>query len=121
MLGKAIQNLFPGIEFVLKHKDFFLTHDLIFLPQGFLERIGELSDAQYINHVSQVLEHIKSTISGAREYVWLISDQPIVTGTIGSSFYSRDLPVRLIAEPTIDRKIIAETKSALTHSEIRAL
>jgi predicted transcriptional regulator len=115
-------SLFPGIRFLSRYKDYFLSHDLSFLPKGYVERIGELSAGDYVNHLSLVLEHIKTVISKGREYVWLISDQPIVVGaSIGTSFFSRDLPVRLIGEQTIDRKVLTETKSALSHSEIAGL
>jgi predicted transcriptional regulator len=114
-LGKTILTLFPTIEFLLKHKDnYFLSHDLSFLPRSFIERIGELSEGEYVNHVSQVLKHIKTVISEAREYVWLISDQPIVTGmSVGKSFQSRTLTVRLIAEQITDRKEFVDAKSIL--------
>jgi len=40
---------------------------------------------------------------------------------IGSSYYSKEIPVRMIAEQTIDHKIISETRSALPRSEIAVL
>jgi predicted transcriptional regulator len=121
-LGKAVLALFPSLEFLLKYKDYFMSHDLTFLPRGFMVRAGELSEGEFVGHFSQVLELIKKVISTGREYVWLISDQPMVVGqTIGPSFVSRDVPVRLIAEPSIDRKIVAETRLALKRSELRVL
>ena len=88
-LGKAVQIMYPGVEFLLKHRGYFQSHDLSFIPQSFVERIGELSSGEYVNHISLVLEHIKSVISTGKEFVWLISDQPIVVGTIDTSFSSR--------------------------------
>jgi len=121
-LGKAVLGLFPSLNFVLKHREYFISHDLTFLPKGFVARSGELSGGEYVEHFSQVLELIKKVISTGREYVWLISDQPMVVGTsIGPSFFSRDVPVRLIAEPSIDRKVLAEARSALSRSEISTL
>jgi predicted transcriptional regulator len=117
-LGKAVLTMFPGIEFLLRHKEYFLTHDLASIPRGFVERIGELSTGEYVNHISLVLEHIKSVISTGKEFVWLISDQPIVVGTIETSFSSRNLPVRLIVEETIDRAIVGQVKTALSRSEV---
>jgi predicted transcriptional regulator len=120
-LGTATQSLLPGFRFLLTHKEEFLSHDLSFLPPGFLERIGELSAGEHVSHFSQVLDHVKSTISGAREFVWLISDQPIVVGDIGTSFRSPDIPVRLISEPTVDPKFLSAVRAALPHSQIGAL
>jgi predicted transcriptional regulator len=116
-LGKAIQTMLPGIEFLLGHKEYFFSHNLTFLPRSFVERIGELSAGEYVNHISLVIELIKSVISDAKEFVWLISDQPIVVGNIGTTFSFRELSVRLIGEETIDRAIIGQLKAALPKSE----
>jgi predicted transcriptional regulator len=121
-LGKAILDVFPSIQFLLKFKEYFLTHDLSFLPQGYSKRIGELSACKHLNHFSLVLEHLKTVLSTAKEFVYIMSDQPIVAGSkIGSTFYSKDVPVRLIGDQTVDRQIVSETKSTLPRSEISAL
>jgi len=87
-----------------------------------VERIGELSGGEPLNHTREVLDHIKATISEANQYVWIVADQPVVVGRrIGELFSSRDLPVRLMCEPTVDCKILMETRSALPHSEVRIL
>jgi predicted transcriptional regulator len=113
-LGKAVQCIFPSIQFLLKHKNSFLTHDLSLLPKTFIERIGELSEGQYINHLSQVLSHIKKTISEARQYIWLISDQPIVPGaSVGKSFPSRAMAARFVFEQIVDQKEFIEAKPLL--------
>ena len=113
-IGKAVQTIFPSIKFLLKHKNSFLSHDLSFLPKSFIERIGELSGGQYINHLSRVLSHIKRTISEAREYIWLISDQPIVPGaSVGKSFPSRDMEARFLFEQIVDQREFIEAKPLL--------
>jgi len=120
-LGRALLQLLPSYEFVLTHKRFFLNHDLSFLPKGYLSRVGELLAGEYVGHFSQVLELIKKVISTGREHVWLLADQPLVVGpSIGPTFFSRDIPVRLIGQD-IDRKVVAETKSSLPHSEVALL
>jgi predicted transcriptional regulator len=121
-LGKSVLRLFPGLQFLLEYKDYFLSHDLSFLPDGFVERIGQLSSGEHLNHFSLVLEHIKATISKGKEFVSLISDQPIVAGwSVGETFSSRNIPVRLIGEPSMDRKVLAEARAALPKSEIATL
>ncbi|HXW37525.1 MAG TPA: helix-turn-helix domain-containing protein [Nitrososphaerales archaeon] len=118
-LGRAIVRLFPSTRFLLSNGDYFLSHDLTFLPKGFLERIGELSGAEYVHHFSSVLELIKKVISSGEEHVWLISDQPMVVGpTIGPTFFSTDVPVRLIGLPDIDKRVVAQMRSSLPKSEI---
>jgi predicted transcriptional regulator len=113
-LGKSLLRLVPSIQFLATHKDFFVSHELTFLPHGFLERIGDLTDGTFVSHVSSVLEHIKSTISEAREFVWLISDQPIVTSlSLGEGFPSKAVQVRLISEPNLDLKGFSKARSLL--------
>jgi hypothetical protein len=63
-LGVAIQTLFPSIRFFLRHRANFLSHDLSFLPRGLVERMGELSAREHVNHFSQVLDKTKAAISG---------------------------------------------------------
>lgn len=120
--GRAMQSLIPGFRFLIREREYFLSHDLSFLPQEFIERIGELSSGERVSHISLVLEHIKRVVSQGREYVWLISDRlfPRWPG-IGTSFSSKETPVKLIAQQTIDRKIMLEYKSALPRTEIGLL
>lgn len=120
--GRAMLSLIPSLKFLVRQKEYFLSHNLSFLPRGFIERIGELSTGDRVNHASLVLEHIRAVVSKGREYVWLISDQmmPRFPG-IGSSYSSKEIPVKLVSEQTIDRKILLETKSALPRSEIAVL
>jgi len=43
--GKLILHVSTSLEFINKHKEYFLTHDLSRLPSQFLYRLGELSGA----------------------------------------------------------------------------
>jgi predicted transcriptional regulator len=116
-----VQTLLPSFRFLLKHRQTFLRNDLAFLPTGFVERLGELSEGEFVNHFGQVLDKIKAAITEAREYVWLISDQPIVVGpAVGSSFFSRDLPVRFIGEKGNDKALV-QIAAALPNSEVRMM
>ena len=51
------------------------------LQQEFIERIGELSVHDCAPNVSNVLRHIEQVISSSMEYVWLMTDQALITGT----------------------------------------
>jgi predicted transcriptional regulator len=121
-LGSGILHLLPGLKFLLANRNYFRSHDLSFLPQSFLERIGELAEGEYVEHFSQILDRIKTTITTGREYVWLISDQPIVVGNApGVSFHSKELPARFIFESSVDRKTLDEIAKALPNSKIAIL
>ena len=120
--GKAMLSQLPGLRFLAKERNYFQAHDLSFLPQEFIERIGELSEGRPVNHANLVLDHIKEVVMKGREYVWLISDQimPRWPG-IESSYTSRNIPIRMIAEPTINPKVLSDAKSNLLNVEIGIL
>ncbi|HEY7573346.1 MAG TPA: hypothetical protein VH796_18460 [Nitrososphaeraceae archaeon] len=74
-----------------------MSHDVSFLPLEFIERIGELSEYEHAQNVSNVLRHLEQTISLANEYVWLMADQALVTGpSVAQAVSNRDLSVRII-------------------------
>lgn len=113
-LGIGVLRLMPSLRFLVKHRNYVLSHDLSTLPTPFMERIGELVEGKLVGHFNIVLEHIKKTIAEARERLWLISDQPIIpTTAVGVGFPSRGLPVRLVIQPGYDLKTFSEAKSAL--------
>ena len=43
--GRLVLQSTSSLEFLEKHKEYFLTHDLLSLPSQFVNRIGELSHA----------------------------------------------------------------------------
>jgi len=113
-LGTTILDILPGIQFLMKNANYVVSHNLSSLPLSFVERIGELADGKLVGHFNIVLEQIKNTIAEAREYLWLISDQPIIpTATLGAGFPVHKLPVRLLIEPGYDLKAFSEAKSSL--------
>ena len=113
-LGKAILRVLPSLQFLLAHKNYFISHDLTSLPESFTERIGELVEGKLVGHFNTVLDHIKKVILEGREYVWLIADQPVVpTSTMGSAFTSRNVPVRLIIKRGTDLSALSAAKSIL--------
>jgi predicted transcriptional regulator len=120
--GRAMLSLVPGFDFLIKNREYFFSHDLSFLPEPFMKRIGELSKGERVNHTSLVLDHIMQVVSKGKEYVWLISDQlmPRWPG-IASSYSSNDIPVRMLGAQHIDPKVISEAKSKLTHCEVGVL
>lgn len=113
-LGKAVLRVLPSIQFLLSHKNYFLSHDLTPIPLSFNERIGELVEGKLVGHFNTVLDHIKRVILEGREFVRLIADQPVVpTSTLGNAFASRSVPVRLIIKKGADLNMLSAAKSIL--------
>jgi predicted transcriptional regulator len=75
--GKLVLSLLPSFELLQKRREYFLSHDLSFLPPGFAQRIGELSDHQYVNRLDDALAQGERVIKEAEQYLWLISDQQV--------------------------------------------
>ena len=95
--GRLVLILLSSYNFLSKNKDYFLSHDISFLPQEFIERIGELSLYEYSVNVSNVLRHIEQVISSAKEYIWLMADQAVITGpSINQAIGNRDVCVNII-------------------------
>jgi predicted transcriptional regulator len=89
--------LLSSYNFLSKNKDYFLSYDISFLPQEFIERIGELSVYEYSVNVSSVLRHIEHVVNSANEYIWLKADQAVITGpTIDHAIGNRDVSVNII-------------------------
>jgi len=107
-------SMFPGIKFLARHKDYFLSHDLTLLPHGFIARIGELAEGEYVPNVSLVLGDVMNVISNAKEYVWFMADQPILSGSsIDRSLLTKNVQTRLIADQGMPKASLVNLRSSL--------
>ncbi len=43
----------------------------------FLQRIGDLVENRYLNHLDDILGLIEEVTKGATEYVWIMTDRPV--------------------------------------------
>jgi predicted transcriptional regulator len=97
--GRIVLILLPSFSFISKHRtrDYLLSHDISILPQEFIERIGELSIYHYAENVSSVLRLTEQVVSSAGDYVWLMADQALITGTtLAKAVANHDPLVRII-------------------------
>jgi len=102
--GKTIMRLMPSLDFLSKHKKYFVSHDITSLPTSFLERIGELSESTYTEKLGGVLDHTRQVVDGAKEFVWLMADQIL---TIDPNLQQRSLESKVSV-----RSIIPATEAA---------
>ncbi len=77
--GEEILNLLAGFEFLEKYRDYFNSHDLSGLPLSFRNRIGELKTCVLSNDFFTSLHLVNNVIRKAEEYLWMISDQVLVS------------------------------------------
>jgi predicted transcriptional regulator len=67
-----------SIEFLFKHKAFFSSHDFARLPSQFLDRIGELSKAEFSSDTMASVNVVQRIIREADQYMWAgAAEQPL--------------------------------------------
>jgi predicted transcriptional regulator len=79
-LGAMALRLLSAWDLLAARRQYFLAHDPLALPQAFLERIGELSQATYEDALGGVLAHTEAVMADAHDYVWLMADQILSLG-----------------------------------------
>lgn len=76
--GRLILEISSPFDFLLKNKDYFLTHDVKLLPHQFVMRLGELSQSQLITGMVESTTKISQMIGEAKQYMWGISPEPLM-------------------------------------------
>jgi predicted transcriptional regulator len=82
--GRAILKFIPSMDFLSRHRKYFISHDVTSLPPSFLERIGDLSESAYVEKLGGVLGHTQQVMNEAKEFVWLMADQILTILDINS-------------------------------------
>ncbi len=75
--SKLELHLSSSMEFVLRHKQYFLTHDVWRLPLQFVNRIGELSKATLKMGLIESTFKSSQLIGEAQKYMWGVSPEPL--------------------------------------------
>jgi predicted transcriptional regulator len=88
--GRLVLRLSSSFEFVSKHVDYFLTHDVWRLPLQFVNRIGELSQARLLMDAMENINRGERMFMDAEEYAWGLAEgrvpelmNPVMTEKIG--------------------------------------
>ncbi len=74
-LGTLTIGLLSSLNFVLKHGNFFLGHDVSCLPYEFVNRLGELEDAEFCGDTVTTLNRVREIVCEANEYIWTMAEQ----------------------------------------------
>jgi len=72
--GRVVLQLSSAHEFVSSHREYFLTHDVWRLPVQFINRLGELSDAQLIMDAMDNINKGEKMFIEAEQYAWGIAE-----------------------------------------------
>jgi predicted transcriptional regulator len=68
--GRLVLQSSSPLEFLLKHREYFLTHDLFCLPYQFVNRIGELSGASLSMDSIGNINKAGQMVREAEKYMW---------------------------------------------------
>ena len=109
--GSVAMELIPSFRFLSAHRQYFLNHDISFLPKHLLRRIGDLSDHVYVEHVSNVLAECQHLVLMAQEYFWWLIDYPLPW--VHDEKFSEGLSVRGIVPSSISPQGYRQAKALL--------
>ncbi|TFG27661.1 DUF1724 domain-containing protein [Candidatus Thorarchaeota archaeon] len=74
-LGNLAIGLLSSLNFILKHGDYFLGHEVSCLPYEFVNRLGELADAEFCGDTVTTLNRVREIVYEADEYIWTMAEQ----------------------------------------------
>jgi len=75
--GKLLLEFSRSFEFVVKFKQCLVTRDIWRLPYQFINRLGELSEANLITDVSEIMNSIENIILGAEKSLLCMGRKPM--------------------------------------------
>ncbi len=75
--GRLVLQLSASLEFVFKHKEYFLKHDVSRLPSQFLSRINELSQTNLMMGMVESTTKSSTLIGEAKRFMWAVSPEPV--------------------------------------------
>jgi predicted transcriptional regulator len=76
--GRLVLEFSSPLDFVLRHKEYFLAHDVWRLPHQFVKRLGELSQTNLLTGMMGSTAKSSRMIGEAQKYMWGISAEPII-------------------------------------------
>ena len=77
--GEQVLRILPGFEFLSEHEEHFITHAISCLPHSFASRIGDLVNGTLADDVMVAFHNVENRIREAEEYVWILSDQVLMS------------------------------------------
>jgi predicted transcriptional regulator len=74
-LGSLATGFLSGFNFILKNSDYFLEHDVSCIPYEFVNRLGELSNAEFCTEAMSGFNRVRRMVFEAQQYIWSIAEQ----------------------------------------------
>ncbi|MGD0645864.1 MAG: hypothetical protein ABSA75_13240 [Candidatus Bathyarchaeia archaeon] len=120
--GKLVLQISTSLDFISKHKEYFSTHDLMRLANQFVNRLGELSGAEFEMDTIKNLNKGMQTYAESKQYAWGIGEGTIpeqMTSVMNQRVQEGTQVKMLISQ----ERIIPDVNSYVTpkNSELRGL
>jgi predicted transcriptional regulator len=125
--GRLTLQLSASINFVFKHKQYFLNHAVSRLPPQFKNRLGELAQAKLMMGMVESTMKSSQLIGAAEKFMWAVSPEPVpqtfddISKQIpkGSEYriLSPQPPVRL---PNLENRTLSEPQAIMVVTEKEA-
>jgi predicted transcriptional regulator len=100
--GKLVLHLCSSFEFVSKHREYFLSHDVWRIPLQFLNRLGELSQTSLIMDSMENINSGERMFIEAEQYAWGLAEGriPELMDPIMDQKIAKGLQVKMIIPET---------------------
>jgi predicted transcriptional regulator len=74
-LGRLATDFLIGFNFLLDNSDYFLGHDVYLLPYEFVNRLRELSEAEFCKEAMSGFNRVRKMIFEAKDCIWTMAEQ----------------------------------------------
>jgi len=112
--GEYLLNSLVDLEFMTKHRDYFVKHNAVNIPQKYQKRMSEISKFKLKNNFMEFLSFINEKIKQSEEYVWLYIDQyPILAIESMLNSVERGVKYRIIEQSDLSGPNIVFDKKHL--------
>jgi predicted transcriptional regulator len=126
--GRAAVRLLSGLDFVSDNYDYFLEHEVLGLPDAFVDRIGALSYANLNTDIVRVLAYVNDMFQEAEEYMWVMSYSyslpsaiPIVEERLEKGVTLRTIVPKDLVQQTRDPKTMLGPWRVLPELDLRLM
>ena len=74
-LGNLATGFLSGFNFILKNGNYFLDHDVSCIPYEFVNRLGELSGAEFCMEAMSGFNRVRKMVLESEKYIWSMAEQ----------------------------------------------
>ena len=102
--GKLLLQFSQSFEFAFKFKKCLLTRNIWRIPDQFINRMGELSQATLSTDAIEMVNNAEQLILGAQQYLWIIGERPLsFLGAKVAEKIQQGLKVRLLFDESCSK------------------